>query len=99
MDTLPGAAEVHMSAGDAVAFTDSVMHGASSRTNPGERRVVIIRYGPSWSTSRFGYDWSDALLERLTDERRRVLRPVPRMVAGSSWIPFEAPRTQHSDRA
>jgi hypothetical protein len=31
------------------------MHGGSSRTNRGERRVVIYRYGPSWGATRFGY--------------------------------------------
>lgn len=91
MDVLPGATEVHLRAGDAVLFTDSLMHGGASRVNPGERRVVIIRYGPSWGGSRFGYTWSDALLDRLTPTRRRILRPVETMVTGSPRIPYEAP--------
>ncbi len=77
MDTLGGAVEVHLEQGDALLFVDSLAHGASSRTNPGERRVVIYRYGPRWGATRRGYVYSDALLQRLTPERRRVLQPIP----------------------
>lgn len=77
MDALPGAVEVHMQAGDALVFTDALMHGGSSRTSThGERRVVIVRYGPSWGSSRFGYTWSDDLLTRVTPAQRRILQPV-----------------------
>jgi ectoine hydroxylase-related dioxygenase (phytanoyl-CoA dioxygenase family) len=55
MDALPGAVEVHLKKGDALMFVDAIAHGASSRTNPGERRVVIYRYGPSWGATRHGY--------------------------------------------
>lgn len=77
MDQLPGAIPVHMKAGDALLFVDGLMHGGSSRTNTeGERRVTIYRYGPLWANTRFGFEYSDALLERLTPERRRILQPV-----------------------
>jgi ectoine hydroxylase-related dioxygenase (phytanoyl-CoA dioxygenase family) len=89
MDHLPGAVEVHVRAGDALLFVDAMMHGGSSRTNPGERRVVILRYGPPWVRSRFGYTYSDELLARLTPERRRILRPVEPMVAGDRRIPAD----------
>lgn len=92
MDALPGAIEVHMRAGDALLFTDALMHGGSSRsTVDGERRVMILRYGPGWGRSRFGYDWSPALLDRLSAERRHILQPVPPIAAGSRRIPREAP--------
>ena len=91
MDALPFAEEVHARAGDALVFSDSVMHGGSSRTNPGERRVIILRYGPSWARSRFGYTWSDSLLRRLGPARRHVLEPVPPIRAGSTTVPTEAP--------
>ena len=39
MDALPFAVEVHANAGDALVFVDACMHGGSSRTTPGERRV------------------------------------------------------------
>jgi ectoine hydroxylase-related dioxygenase (phytanoyl-CoA dioxygenase family) len=77
MDHLDGAIEVHLRAGDALLFVDGIMHGGSSRTNAGERRVVIYRYGVSWGASRFGYSYSQALLDRLTPERRKILQPVP----------------------
>jgi len=76
MDALEGAIEVHMEKGDALLFVDGLMHGGGSRTNPGERRVVIYRYGPLWAATRFGFEYSQALLDRLTPERRKILQPV-----------------------
>jgi len=68
------------------------MHGGSSRTNPdGERRVTILRYGPSWAATRFGYTASEAFLERLTPERRRIVQPVPPVRTGDLRIPQTAP--------
>ncbi len=76
MDTLIGAVEVHLKKGDALLFCDGISHGASSRTNPGERRVVIYRYGVSWGATRYGYRYSEGLLSRLTPERRKILEPT-----------------------
>lgn len=83
MDTLEGAIEVHLNAGDALLFVDGLMHGASSRTNPGERRVVIYRYGVSWGNTRYGYQYSPELLARLTPERRKILQPIAPRLTGS----------------
>jgi hypothetical protein len=76
MDALVGAVPAYMKAGDALLFVDGIMHGGSSRTNPGERRIVIYRYGVSWAATRFGYEYSQALLDRLTPERRKILQPI-----------------------
>lgn len=77
MDHLDGAVPVHMKAGDALLFVDGLMHGGSSRTNSeGERRVTIYRYGVSWGATRFGYEYSQGLLDRLTPERRKLLQPI-----------------------
>jgi ectoine hydroxylase-related dioxygenase (phytanoyl-CoA dioxygenase family) len=77
MDHLEGAVEVHLAAGDALLFVDGLMHGGKSRTNPeGERRVTIYRYGPSWGATRFGYEYSQPLLDRLTPKRRKILQPI-----------------------
>jgi len=76
MDQMEGAIEVHLNKGDAVMFCDGTAHGASSRTNPGERRVVIYRYGVSWGSTRYGYRYSDELLARLSPERRAILQPI-----------------------
>ncbi len=77
MDNLEGAIPAYMKAGDALLFVDGLMHGGSSRTNPeGERRVTIYRYGASWAATRFGYFYSQALLDRLTPERRKILQPI-----------------------
>lgn len=76
MDELVGAEPVYLQKGDALLFCDGVSHGASSRTNPGERRAVIYRYGPSWGSTRYGYRYSEELLARLTPGRRKILRPI-----------------------
>lgn len=78
MDQLTCAIPVTMMKGDALLFVDGLMHGGSSRQNPhGERRVTIYRYGPLWGSTRFGYQYSEALLDRLTPARRKILQPVP----------------------
>jgi hypothetical protein len=88
MDDLPGAIAVYLEAGDALLFVDGVMHGGAARTNSGERRVTIYRYGPLWAAAtRFGYRYSDALLARLTPARRKILQPVPPIAPGETWIP------------
>lgn len=71
-----GCIEVNLKAGDALMFVDAIMHGGTERTNPGERRVVIYRYGPTWGATRYGYQYSDELLARLTPERRKILQPI-----------------------
>ncbi|MFW5845120.1 MAG: phytanoyl-CoA dioxygenase family protein, partial [Planctomycetota bacterium] len=78
-----GAIEVHLRAGQAVLFTDSCTHGATARTNPGERRVLIYRYSPHAIASRYQYLPSQELLERLSPERRALVQPVePRLAPG-----------------
>lgn len=92
MDDLPGAVSVYAKAGDALLFVDGLIHGGSARTGTeGERRVTIYRYGPSWAGTRFGYVYSDELLERLTPERRKILQPVPPIHPGERRIPNTAP--------
>ncbi|MGH3144922.1 MAG: phytanoyl-CoA dioxygenase family protein [Rubrobacter sp.] len=77
MDELEGAIPLYLEKGDALLFVDGLMHGGSSRTNAGgERRVTIYRYGPTWGATRFGYEYSQPLLDRLTPERRRILQPI-----------------------
>ncbi len=90
MDALPGAIEVHAKAGDALMFVDSLMHGGSSRTTvEGERRVIILRYGPSWVRTRFGYTWSDSLLSRVTPQQRAILQSRSPVVTGDLNIPYQ----------
>lgn len=77
MDHLDGAVPACLAAGDALLFVDGLMHGGSSRTRPeGERRVTIYRYGVSWGSTRYGFEYSQALLDRLTPERRKLLQPI-----------------------
>jgi hypothetical protein len=75
VDNVIGAIEVHMKAGDALLFVDATSHGSARRVNPGERRIVVYRYGPSWGNFRYGYQPSPELLERLTPQRRQIVQP------------------------
>lgn len=77
MDQLEGAIPAHLKAGDALLFVDGLMHGGSSRSNLGDRRILIYRYGSSWGATRFGYEYSQNLLDRLTPGRRKILQPIP----------------------
>ncbi len=86
MDSLEGAIPVHMEAGDALLFVDGLMHGGSSRTNPGERRITIYRYGPIWGASRFGYQYADEFLDTLTPSQRKILQPVPPIYPGFEGV-------------
>jgi hypothetical protein len=82
MDELPGTVHVHLRAGDALLFVDGLIHGGSSRTNPGERRILIYRYGPIWGASRYGYVYDEEWLATLPEYRRRILQPVPPVRVG-----------------
>ncbi|MGH7214245.1 MAG: phytanoyl-CoA dioxygenase family protein [Tepidisphaeraceae bacterium] len=74
-DNVESAIEVHLNAGDALIFTDTLCHGAAQRTNPGQRRICIYRYGPSWGFFRHPYRPSRELLARLTPARRQIVWP------------------------
>ncbi len=82
MDALPGAIPLYLNKGDALMFVDGLMHGGSSRSNAGERRIIIYRYGPIWGASRFGYQYDTEFLARLTPARRKILQPVAPLQRG-----------------
>ncbi len=77
LDEVEAAVEVLLKAGDAALFVDCLAHGSARRTNAGQRRVLIIRYGPHWGNDRYGYQPSTELLARLTPARRRIVQPLP----------------------
>lgn len=80
LEEVEGAVEVHCKAGDALLFVDCMAHGSATRRNEGERRIVVIRYGPHWGFDRYGYQPSPELIARLTSERRRIVQPLsPKM--------------------
>lgn len=70
-----GAIEVHLQAGDALLFTDAIMHGSAARRNAGQRRISVYRYGVSWGRWRHPYRPSSALLARLDERRRGIVMP------------------------
>ncbi len=80
--TALGMQEMYLNAGDVLFFTDALTHGSAERTNPGHRRVAIYRYSPRFIRTRFNYEWSEGLLNRLTPERRQIIEPLARRRAG-----------------
>jgi ectoine hydroxylase-related dioxygenase (phytanoyl-CoA dioxygenase family) len=97
MDSIVGAVPAYMEKGDVLLFSDSIMHGGSARTNRGERRITIYRYGPAWGKTRYGYEYSPELLGRLTPQRRRILQPRPTIHEGETWLPKELMSIDESD--
>ena len=75
-DIIEDAVEIHLKAGDALLFNDALCHGSTQRTNPGRRRMFILRYVPYLLGHRFGYVPSAELLARLTPERRAIVQPI-----------------------
>jgi hypothetical protein len=76
----PGAVEVHLKAGDAIVFVDATCHGSATRVNPGERRIAVYRYGSAWNRTRWGYEPSEELLNRLNPFARSVVSTGKRFV-------------------
>jgi hypothetical protein len=74
-DSIPGAIEVHMKAGDAIVFVDATCHGSATRVNAGNRRHTVYRYSSAWNRSRFGYHASPELLSRLNPVARKLVHP------------------------
>ena len=79
VDNVPGAIEANMKASDALLFVDALAHGSAKRVNPGLRRTMVFRYGPSWGNFRHGYQPSEDLLARLTPQRREIVQPQKRL--------------------
>ncbi|MCB1516004.1 MAG: phytanoyl-CoA dioxygenase family protein [Hyphomicrobiaceae bacterium] len=78
MDGVEGAIEAHLEKGDALLFVDAIAHGSARRTNEqGQRRVAVYRYGPSWGFFRLPVRPSKELLERLPEQRRKIVMPHP----------------------
>ncbi|XOV90083.1 MAG: phytanoyl-CoA dioxygenase family protein [Pseudomonadota bacterium] len=80
VDGVINAIDIQMDAGDALVFVDSITHGSARRTNPGTRRVIIFRYGPSWGNFRLPFRPSKELLDRLTPFRRKIVQPMDPIV-------------------
>ena len=76
-----GAIEVHLKAGDALIFTDAIMHGSAARRNAGQRRISVYRYGVSWGRWRHPYRPSAALVARLDQRARKIVQPDETILA------------------
>lgn len=83
VDDVEGAIEVFLDAGDALLFVDAIMHGSAKRTNDGQRRMLVYRYGPSWGFFRHPYRPSAELLERLTPRQRQIVMPHEKVLEPS----------------
>lgn len=66
-------------AGDAVLFTEAVLHGAAVRTSPNQRRVVLMRFSPATCAYARGYangGFAD-FMEKLTPAQKAVAGQLP----------------------
>ena len=88
LEAVEGAIEVSYKAGDALFFVDCMAHGSAERVNEGERRILIIRYGPHWGNDRYGYQPSPELIDRLTSERRKIVQPLPPLTPPGQPSPY-----------
>jgi hypothetical protein len=86
VDDVEGAIEVHLNAGDVLIFVDAICHGSARRVNDGERRIAVYRYGPSWGFFRHPYRPSQALMERLTPERRQIIFPHEKVISPAGSV-------------
>jgi ectoine hydroxylase-related dioxygenase (phytanoyl-CoA dioxygenase family) len=68
------AVEVTVSAGDAIVFTEALVHGSLDWTGPGPRRVLVYKYTPGY-VRYFGQEWLDGTLDKLTDRQRALVAP------------------------
>lgn len=89
LNDVEGAIEVHLKAGDALLFVDAIAHGSAERVNPGQRRITVFRYGPSWGFFRHPYRPSPGLLARLTPERRAIVWPHEHRLAPPEYVAAE----------
>ena len=83
-ENMTGSFEVYLNAGDALLFVDSLCHGSAKRTNKGERRIAVYRYGPSWGFFRHPYRPSTELLKRLTKFQRQIVMPHEKILTPSN---------------
>ncbi|MGH6697278.1 phytanoyl-CoA dioxygenase family protein [Sphingopyxis sp.] len=74
-DGVEGAIEVHMRAGDMLLFVDALCHGSARRSNAGERRISVYRYGSGWNRTRFGHQPSPEMLARANPVARKIIQP------------------------
>ena len=87
VDEVPAAVELPLKADDDAFSVDCMAHGSARRTNPGQRRVLIIRYGPHWGNDRYGFQPSPELIMRLTPTRRKIVQPLPPKVLPDHYSP------------
>uniref|UniRef100_A0A7S0IN47 Phytanoyl-CoA dioxygenase family protein n=1 Tax=Calcidiscus leptoporus TaxID=127549 RepID=A0A7S0IN47_9EUKA len=70
-------------AGDALLFSEAVLHGTLPWRAAHQRRTVIYRFAPAGSAYGRGYlpHWPAAALDGMSDAQRAVLQPPfhPRM--------------------
>jgi len=74
-EDVEGAIEVQMKAGDMLIFVDALCHGSAKRSNPGQRRISVYRYGSSWGRTRFGHQPSPEMLARANPLARKLIQP------------------------
>ena len=72
-DDLPGAIELHVSAGSVLIFTEACLHAGTANTTGRTRANMYFNYGPSWVRHWEGYVPSPELVASVSDARRQLL--------------------------
>ncbi len=81
----PLVAEVSLSAGDVVFFTEAITHGTLAWTAPYERRSLFFKYAPGSSAYNVGRPVNDAQWLNLSDRQRRLCQ-LPSIAGHDSVI-------------
>ena len=68
------AVEVTVAAGDAIIFTEALVHGSLDWSGPGPRRVLVYKYMPGY-VRYFGGDWVGTVREKLTERQQALVAP------------------------
>jgi ectoine hydroxylase-related dioxygenase (phytanoyl-CoA dioxygenase family) len=61
-------------AGDALIFTEALVHGTQTWTAPYERRALLYKFSPGYSSWSQKYPVPEDYPE-LTDQQRRIVSP------------------------
>lgn len=68
------AVEISVKAGDAIIFTEALVHGSLKWNGPDYRRVLVYKYVPGY-VRYLGQEWLKDDLSSLTERQRLVVAP------------------------
>ena len=72
-EDLPGAIELHVTAGSVLIFSEACLHAGTANTTGRTRANMYFNFGPSWVRHWEGHTPSPELVESVTGARRQLL--------------------------